>query len=197
MCAPRLYAPRHGYPEGSQCYQCFALHRTSGLTLTPFDRLKRNGANSSYHMLSFFWLIWTFTDLISYVPSGYKSGRFPYVVDILRLFRQFSQFTHFNHFLLLDLRFHSCMEGPFMHPNGAMGEPSGSGVYNHCTPFVFFLFFSFFCFCFFAVSPPYWVSNQSIQVSPNILTRLWQTWLELHRKSLCKQCNDLHVLPNL
>lgn len=41
---------------------------------------------------------------------------------------------------------YSCMEGPFMHPNGAMEtKPPGSGVYTIvlcCTPFIF-LFFSY------------------------------------------------------
>ena len=76
---------------------------------------------------------------------------------------------------LLDLRFHSCMEGPFMHPNGAMeSKPLGSGVYAvYCiTSFIFYFiiiilfyfpsFFLFYSFCSFAVSHPHigcWTSQ--------------------------------------
>lgn len=57
--APRSYAPRHGYPtrKGPSGVLPFNVSPYIGLvdllrTLTPFDRLARNGANSSYHMLS-------------------------------------------------------------------------------------------------------------------------------------------------
>lgn len=63
---------------------------------------------------------------------------------------------------LLDLRFHSCMEGPLCIPMEqwrASHQAPGCILY-----YALFILFYFYSFCTFAVSPPSWVLDWSSQV---------------------------------